>query len=106
MRYGGVEAAGQHLSRWPLAALGEKSRTGASRVSVGKGFVLTNKIRIVRHEAVPQTGSYEVRFFDGRPSQFFYFDDIASRRSRLEMLTSKQALEHARRVARAERDKG
>ena len=24
-------------------------------------------IRIIKHEAVPQTGSFEVRFSDGRP---------------------------------------
>jgi hypothetical protein len=31
-------------------------------------------IRIIKHEAVPQTGSFEVRFSDGRPSQYFYWD--------------------------------
>ena len=33
-------------------------------------------IRIIKHEAVPQTGSFEVRFPDGRPSVYFYWDDI------------------------------
>ena len=33
-------------------------------------------IRIIKHEAVPQTGSFEVRFSDGRPSVYFYWDDI------------------------------
>ena len=28
---------------------------------------MTAQIRIIRHEAVPQTGSFEVRFADGRP---------------------------------------
>jgi hypothetical protein len=28
-------------------------------------------IRIIKHEAVPKCGSFEVRFSDGRPSEFF-----------------------------------
>jgi len=34
------------------------------------------RIRIIRHEVVPQSGSFEVRFTDGRPSRYFYFDDV------------------------------
>jgi hypothetical protein len=37
-------------------------------------------IRIIKHEAVPQTGSYEVRFSDGRPTVYYYWDDIPGRR--------------------------
>ena len=48
--------------------------------------------RIIRHETVPQSGSYEVRFGDGRASKFFYFDDVPARRLRHEMLPSEQAL--------------
>jgi hypothetical protein len=55
------------------------------------------RIRIIRHEAVPQTGSFEVRFADGRPSRFFYFDDV------LALLTSEQALEQVKARVRAER---
>ena len=33
----------------------------------------TRAIRIIKHEAVPGSGSYEVRFPDGRPSRFFFF---------------------------------
>jgi len=36
---------------------------------------VNGNIRIVKHEAVADTGSFEVRFFDGRPSRFFYWDD-------------------------------
>ena len=36
----------------------------------------TPRIRIIRHEAVPQTGSFEIRFADGRTSRFFYYDDV------------------------------
>ena len=42
---------------------------------------------------------------DGRVSQYFYFDDIAGRRLRPEMLTrSKQALEGAKALASGDRD--
>ena len=37
------------------------------------------KVRILRHR-VPQTGSFEVRFADGRPSELFYWDDLPARR--------------------------
>jgi hypothetical protein len=48
---------------------------------------------IIKHEAVKNTGSFEVRFRDGRPSKFFYWDDDPSRRVHPDMLTSEQALE-------------
>ena len=42
---------------------------------------------------------------DGRPSQYFYSDDLPSRRLRPDLLTSDVALERAKAVARAERDR-
>jgi hypothetical protein len=30
---------------------------------------MTDRIRIIKHEAVPKCGSYEVRYSDGRPSK-------------------------------------
>jgi hypothetical protein len=33
------------------------------------------KIRVIKHEVVPDCGSYEVRFPDGRPSKYFYFEN-------------------------------
>jgi hypothetical protein len=30
-------------------------------------------VRIIKHEAVPHCGSYEVRFPDGRPSAYFFW---------------------------------
>ena len=60
-------------------------------------------IRIIKHEAVPQTGSIEVRFSDGRPSTYFY--DISSRRLSPEQMDSNRALEAAKALARSERDK-
>jgi hypothetical protein len=66
----------------------------------------TSRIRIIRHEPVPQSGSFEVRFADGRESKFFYFDDILARHLRPDILTSEAALEQAKAFARAEQDKG
>ena len=67
---------------------------------------MTDRIRIIKHEAVPGCGSFEVRFDDGRESRFVYWDDQASRRLRPELLTRKAALEQAKAFARAEREKG
>lgn len=49
--------------------------------------------------------SFEVCFADGRVSEYFYFDDIAGRRLRPEMLTRKQALEAAKALALASGDR-
>jgi DNA-binding XRE family transcriptional regulator len=67
---------------------------------------MTSGIRIIRHEGVKDSGSFEVRFPDDRPPRYFYWDDVPSRRLRPDILTSEQALEQARAFARAERDKG
>ena len=66
----------------------------------------TPRIRIIRHEPVPQSGSFEVSFRDGRVSKHFLFDDIPARRLRPDILTSEQAPEQANALARAERDNG
>lgn len=57
-------------------------------------------VRIIKHEALPKTGSYEVCYCSSRPSVYFYWDDIASRRLRPEMLTGNQAIEAAKTLAR------
>jgi hypothetical protein len=62
-------------------------------------------IQLIKHEAVPKCGSFEVRFPDGRHSKYFYWDDIAGRRMRPEQMTSEQALELAKVLARSERDR-
>jgi hypothetical protein len=62
---------------------------------------MPDPVRIRKHEAVPQTGSYEVCFADGRPSVYFYWDDIAGRRLAPNLLTGAEALEQARALARA-----
>ena len=61
-------------------------------------------IKLFKHEAVPLCGSYEVRFSDGRPSTYFYWDDLPGRRMRPELMTSEQALEQAQAFARHARD--
>jgi hypothetical protein len=60
---------------------------------------------MIPHEAVPKCGSYEVRFPDGRPSRFYYWDDIAGRRLRPDLLTSEQALRDARTLAKSEQNR-
>ena len=66
---------------------------------------MVNRIRIIKHEAVPRSGSFEVRFTDGRPSRYFYWDDLPTRRVRPEILNRQEALRLAQTFARAERDK-
>ena len=36
-------------------------------------------VRLIKHEAVPRCGSVEVRFSEGRPSRYFYWDDEPGR---------------------------
>lgn len=65
------------------------------------------RVRILRHTAAPQlpdTGSYEVRFPDGRASVYFYFDDNPGRRS-ITLRMTQEAENAAKELARAEQDK-
>jgi len=64
---------------------------------------MTDRIRIIRHEVVPKCGSYEVRFSDGRPSKYFYWEDIPGRRLSSDQADSFQALNDAKAFARAAR---
>ena len=66
---------------------------------------MADNVRLIRHEAVPDCGSFEVRFADGRASRFFYWDELASRRLRRQVMTREQALEQAKALARAEAGK-
>jgi len=63
-----------------------------------------SRIRIIKHEAVPLCGSFEVRFPDDRPSRFFYWDDIPGRRLSLDMFDRETALQAAQVYAQAEQD--
>jgi hypothetical protein len=57
-------------------------------------------VRLIKHEAVPKCGSFEVRFSDGRKSEYFYWENEPSRRLRPEQVNSDVALERARALAR------
>lgn len=59
-------------------------------------------VRILRHELIPDCGSFEVRFADGRPSVYRYWDDAPSRRLRPDILTKAEALSQEQEVARTE----
>jgi hypothetical protein len=50
-------------------------------------------VYLKKHEAVQDFGSFEVWFADGRPSKFFYFDDLPNRRLRPDIMTKAQAAE-------------
>jgi hypothetical protein len=63
------------------------------------------RIRIIKHEAVPECGSFEVRFPDGRPSRYFYWDDIPGRRLRPEQVDQETAKKQAQEFAREEQEK-
>jgi hypothetical protein len=54
---------------------------------------------------VPKCGSFEVRFSDGPPSQYFYWEDLPGRRLRPDLETSEVALQSAKAFARAERER-
>jgi hypothetical protein len=36
-------------------------------------------VRLIKHEAIPACGPSEVGFGDGRPSRYFYWDDLPGR---------------------------
>ena len=59
-------------------------------------------VRLIKHEAVPKCGSFEVRFSDGRPSQYFYWEDLPGRRLRSDLVASDVALEQAKALARGQ----
>jgi hypothetical protein len=65
---------------------------------------MADRIRIIPHEAVPLCGSFEVRLPDGRPSRYFYWDDIAGRRLRPDMVDSAAARQAAQSLARIEQN--
>jgi hypothetical protein len=62
------------------------------------------RVRLIKHEAVPRCGSFEIRYPDGRPSKYFYWDNVPGRRLSVEILISDQAIEAAKTFARRARD--
>ena len=65
---------------------------------------MTN-VRLIKHEAVPKCGSFEVRFPDGSPSRYFYWDDLPSRQLRPDLVDDETALKQAKTFARAQRER-
>lgn len=61
---------------------------------------MTDRIRII-----PHSESFEVRFPDGRQSQYFYFEEEPTRRRFMGRMTRKQAEQAAKTFAGAEREK-
>lgn len=57
-------------------------------------------IRIFRHEAIPDCGSFEIWFADGRPSVYRYWEDNPGRRLRADTLTKAEALSQVQEIAR------
>src|SRR5262245_51641846 len=68
---------------------------------------MTDRIRIIPHalRSIPDSGSFEVWFADGRESQYFYWDDNPGRASTTTRMNQSQAKEAASALARAERAK-
>jgi hypothetical protein len=95
------------------AVHGSSTRHASATQALGRTFarasyIKTMKVRLLKHTAapdVPDAGSYEVRFPDGRPSVFFYWDDNAGRRAIIHAMRSKEAELLAKELARAEEDK-
>ena len=75
----------------------------AGSLTVLESVLMAGRIRVRKHEAIPDCGSFEVQV-PGKGSTFFYWDDIAGRRLRPEM-SREQALEQAKALAKAERDR-
>jgi hypothetical protein len=64
---------------------------------------MSQRVRLIKHEIIPDCGSYEVRYLDGCPSRYFYWDDVAGRLNP-DQVDSQKALERAKAFARAARD--
>ena len=47
-------------------------------------------VHIRRHEVIPKCRSFGVQYSDGRPSQYFYWENLPGRRLRQDLLTSRQ----------------
>ena len=65
---------------------------------------MTAPIRIIPHapEGILDCGSFEVWFADGRPSEYFYWDDNPGRASINRKMNQEQAIEAAISLARSE----
>jgi hypothetical protein len=81
-------------------------QTTPQKITFGEkrdGRVRRADLRLLKHTAapsVPDSGSYEVRFPDGRESIYFYWDDNPGRRSITMALSSEEAEQKAKELAR------
>jgi hypothetical protein len=72
------------------------------------GRVRRADLRLLKHTsptATRDSGSYEIEFPDGRPSAYVYWDDNPGRRSITLSLSSEEAEQIAKELARTEQDK-
>lgn len=78
---------------------------GAGKVA---DMAKTDPIRIIPHAGAgtPDVGSFEVRFADGTPSQYFYWDDNKGRRAVTGRMTQDEAREAAKAFARSKSSPG
>jgi hypothetical protein len=61
------------------------------------------RVQLIKHEVIPDCGSFEIRFPDGRPSRYIYWDDLPSRRIRPGGKTDRAVAERVGKIfARAE----
>ena len=100
----GGQAAGHHQQQAAEMSDKHPKRSNQFAKAILRALRFRMPIRIIKHEAVAQTGSFEVRYSDGQPSRYFYFEDVAGRPLRSEQMTMEQALEAAKAFARRERD--
>jgi hypothetical protein len=65
---------------------------------------MVETVRIIPHspKGIEDTGSFEIRFPDGRPSQYFYWDDNRGRAAITLHMSQNQARRAAVIVARRE----
>src|SRR5262245_53056143 len=98
--------------RWSTRKLSSEEAERSSALKLGcstpTSKSIAMKIRLLRHTAAPavlDSGSYEVRFSDGRKSMYFYFDDNPGRRSITHKLSGEEAERKAKELARTEQDK-
>jgi len=107
--FSGAKIAQNGLSHSFRRAKGYRHTSGEGKTHPRASYSVfplkDDPVRLIRHSVIPNQGSFEVRFADGRPSVYFYWEDDASRRAVNKRLTLEQALEAAKKLARSERDK-
>ena len=101
---GCLHCSGLGLPRCFSDAVGRSSRLFRN-VQITNFSARRMKIKLIKHEVIQDCGSYEVRFPDGRPSRFFYFENLPSRRLRPDLVEQPIAEQEAKAFAHAEQDK-